>query len=226
MGRRVRPVHGARPGAGRRYSSESVGWRGIFWANIPVGLAAVSLTALFVPDSRAPRPRRAGPGGTVPHHRHARLPRLRDHRGSRSSAGAPRRSSVSSRCRWPRSRSCSPTEPRRAEPMVDFRFFRSVPFAGANPQRGLRDRRDGPASCSLSTLVPAGRAGPVRAAGWPEPSCRSLPWSWRWCAPVAGRMVAKRGPRIPAGPHRGRRADHQAAPLLSRLTGTTRARLL
>ena len=23
-------------------------------------------------------------------------------------------------------------EPRRAEPMVDFRFFRSVPFAGAN----------------------------------------------------------------------------------------------
>ena len=23
-------------------------------------------------------------------------------------------------------------EPRRAEPIVDFRFFRSVPFAGAN----------------------------------------------------------------------------------------------
>src|SRR6266700_2910969 len=28
----------------------TVGWRGIFWANIPVGLAAISLTALFVPD--------------------------------------------------------------------------------------------------------------------------------------------------------------------------------
>src|SRR5580704_10163329 len=39
------------------------GWRGIFWANIPVGLAAVSLTALFVPDSRAPRSRRADPVG-------------------------------------------------------------------------------------------------------------------------------------------------------------------
>src|ERR1700691_3111802 len=31
----------------------TVGWRGIFWANIPVGLAAISLTALFVPDSKA-----------------------------------------------------------------------------------------------------------------------------------------------------------------------------
>ena len=41
----------------------TVGWRGIFWANIPVGLAAISLTALFVPDSKAPRSRRADPVG-------------------------------------------------------------------------------------------------------------------------------------------------------------------
>src|ERR1700678_784469 len=43
----------------------SVGWRGIFWANIPVGLAAISLTALFVPDSKAQRSRRADPVGQV-----------------------------------------------------------------------------------------------------------------------------------------------------------------
>src|SRR6202044_2401701 len=41
----------------------TVGWQGIFWANIPVGLAAISLTALFVPDSRALRARRADPVG-------------------------------------------------------------------------------------------------------------------------------------------------------------------
>src|SRR6516165_9577166 len=41
----------------------AAGWRGIFWANIPVGLAAISLTALFVPDSKAPRSRRADPVG-------------------------------------------------------------------------------------------------------------------------------------------------------------------
>src|SRR5487761_296822 len=43
----------------------SVGWRGIFWANIPVGLAAISLTALLVPDSKADRGRKADPLGQV-----------------------------------------------------------------------------------------------------------------------------------------------------------------
>ncbi|MGH3417997.1 MAG: MFS transporter [Streptosporangiaceae bacterium] len=37
---------------------DSVGWRGIFWVNIPVGIAAIVLTALFVPESRAARHRR------------------------------------------------------------------------------------------------------------------------------------------------------------------------
>ncbi len=43
----------------------SVGWRGIFWANIPVGLAAISLTALLVPDSKAAKGRKADPLGQV-----------------------------------------------------------------------------------------------------------------------------------------------------------------
>ena len=33
---------------------DSVGWRGTFWVNIPVGLAAIVLTARLVPESRAP----------------------------------------------------------------------------------------------------------------------------------------------------------------------------
>src|SRR5579859_469288 len=41
----------------------SVGWRGIFWANIPVGLAAIALTALLVPDSKADRGRKTDPVG-------------------------------------------------------------------------------------------------------------------------------------------------------------------
>ena len=39
----------------------TVGWRAIFWVNVPVGLAAIALTQRFVPESRAPRPRRLDP---------------------------------------------------------------------------------------------------------------------------------------------------------------------
>jgi EmrB/QacA subfamily drug resistance transporter len=42
---------------------DSVGWRGVFWVNIPVGIAAIALAARFVPESRAPTPRRPDPVG-------------------------------------------------------------------------------------------------------------------------------------------------------------------
>src|ERR1700689_5360540 len=44
---------------------QSAGWRSVFWINIPVGLAALVLTMRFVPESRAPRPRRIDPVGQV-----------------------------------------------------------------------------------------------------------------------------------------------------------------
>ena len=59
----------------------SVGWRGIFWVNIPVGVAALVLTALFVPESRAPHARRVDPVGQVLVIVDAGLAHLRDHRG-------------------------------------------------------------------------------------------------------------------------------------------------
>ena len=43
----------------------SVGWRGIFWVNIPVGVAAIVLTAMFVPESKATHPRRLDAVGQV-----------------------------------------------------------------------------------------------------------------------------------------------------------------
>ncbi len=42
---------------------ESVGWRGIFWINVPIGIAAIILSALFIPESRAPKARRPDPVG-------------------------------------------------------------------------------------------------------------------------------------------------------------------
>ena len=42
-----------------------IGWRAIFWINIPIGIAAIILTQLFVPESKAPRARRLDPVAQV-----------------------------------------------------------------------------------------------------------------------------------------------------------------
>jgi MFS family permease len=45
---------------------DSVGWRSIFWINLPVGVAALLLTMRFVPESRAPPPPRPPPAPPTP----------------------------------------------------------------------------------------------------------------------------------------------------------------
>lgn len=43
---------------------DTVGWRSVFWLNVPVAAAVVVLTARFVPESRAPRARLPQPSGS------------------------------------------------------------------------------------------------------------------------------------------------------------------
>jgi EmrB/QacA subfamily drug resistance transporter len=109
---------------------DSVGWRSIFWINIPVGVAALALTAAFVPESRAATPRRLDPiGQTLVLGFLATLTYAiieGPHRGWSSPlivgcfvAAAVQ---VSTLVRY---------ESRRYEPLIDLRFFRSVPFSSA-----------------------------------------------------------------------------------------------
>jgi len=42
-----------------------IGWRSIFWINVPVGLIAIALTQRFVPESRAEQPRRLDSPGQL-----------------------------------------------------------------------------------------------------------------------------------------------------------------
>ena len=109
---------------------DSVGWRGTFWVNIPVGLAAIALTARFVPESRASRPRRPDPVGQV-----LIIVML----GSLTYAII---EGPALGWRTPVIMALFVVaavalvtfvayEARRAEPVLDPRFFRSVPFAGS-----------------------------------------------------------------------------------------------
>jgi EmrB/QacA subfamily drug resistance transporter len=171
----------------------AVGWRGIFWANIPVGLAAISLTALFVPDSHAPRSRRADPLGQF-----LVIVML----GSLAYAiiEGPSHGWYSPEIFGFFAASVAALavllayEPRCAEPMIDLRFFRSVPFAGANLQ----------AVCAIAAMagflfMSTLYLQDVRGLSALQAGLTILPMPvvMALCAPLSGRIVAKRGPRIP-----------------------------
>ena len=108
----------------------SIGWRAIFWINVPIGIAALVLTAVFVPESRAARPRRLDPVGQV-------LVMLLLGGLTFAIIEAPRvgwlspSTGIAAGIAIVAGAVLVRYEPRRAQPLVDLRFFRSVPFTGA-----------------------------------------------------------------------------------------------
>ena len=109
---------------------DSVGWRGVFWVNIPVGIAAIALTARFVPESKAPTPRRPDPVGQVlivvmlGSLTYAIIEGPTDgwHAPAILALFAVAAVSLVVFVAY---------EARRTEPLLDPRFFRSAPFAGS-----------------------------------------------------------------------------------------------
>ena len=109
---------------------DSIGWRGTFWVNIPVGLVAMALTARFVPESRAPRPRRPDPVGQaliivmLGSLTYAIIegPALGWHAPVIMALFAAAAVALAVFVAY---------EARRAQPVLDPRFFRSAPFAGS-----------------------------------------------------------------------------------------------
>jgi EmrB/QacA subfamily drug resistance transporter len=109
---------------------EAVGWRGVFWVNIPVGLAAIALAARYVPESRAPRARRPDPAGQglivvmLGSLTYAIIEGPTDGWHSLDILALFTLAAVSLAV-------FVAYEARRTEPVLDPRFFRSAPFAGA-----------------------------------------------------------------------------------------------
>ncbi|MFI5934272.1 MFS transporter [Actinoplanes sp. NPDC051494] len=194
---------------------ESLGWRSIFWVNIPVGVAAIVLAALFVPESRAPRPRRFDPAGQA-------LVLLLLATVTFGIIEGPAAGWTS-----PEILGCFvagavalavlvPYEKRRAQPLLDLNVFRSVPFTGA---------------ALIAVLAFGGLGGflflnalylqDARGLSALHAGLYTLPMALTTAvvAPLSGRIVGSRGPRLPlilAGS-----AIALAMLPLSRLTATT-----
>jgi EmrB/QacA subfamily drug resistance transporter len=109
---------------------DTVGWRGIFWINVPIGVAAFVLATLYIPESRAIRPRRLDPTGQL-------LVIITLATLIYAIIEAPRRgwSDISTVAFLAVSVvgavSLVIIELGREQPLVEMRFFRSVPFSGA-----------------------------------------------------------------------------------------------
>ncbi|MYS34863.1 MULTISPECIES: MFS transporter [unclassified Streptomyces] len=172
---------------------DSVGWRSIFWVNLPVGLAALLLTWRFVPESRAHRARRPDPVGQL-----LVITLL----GSLTYAiiEAPQKGWASGEILLFAGLAAAALagllvyEPRRADPLIDLRFFRSVPFSGATVIAVSAFAALG-GFLFLNTLY----LQDVRGLSALDAGLYTLPMAAVVCllSPLSGRLVASRGPRVP-----------------------------
>jgi len=172
---------------------ETIGWRSIFWINIPIGVAAIALTTRFVPESRAPRARRVDAVGQL-------LVMIALASMTYAIIDAPRAGWTSSNTLGLLALAMAAVgallvyEPRRIDPLLELRFFRSAPFSGAT---AIAVCAFGAFSGFLfmNTLY----LQEVRGLSALQAGLCTLPLAVMTLvfAPLSGRMVGSRGPRIP-----------------------------
>jgi EmrB/QacA subfamily drug resistance transporter len=110
---------------------DSISWRAVFLVNLPVGLLALILTATFVPESRAARPRRIDPVGqalVVVALASLTYAIIEGRSAGWSSAGILGLFALSAACFG----ALIAYELKHREPLIEVRFFRSAPFSGAS----------------------------------------------------------------------------------------------
>jgi EmrB/QacA subfamily drug resistance transporter len=172
--------------------TDSIGWRAIFWINVPIALAAFVLAAVFVPESRAGKIRRVDLVGQIlvigllsgVTFAIIEVPRTGFSVELWSAIALAVVCAVA----------LGTYEPRRKEPLIQFGFFRSIPFSSATLT----------AVCAfgsfsgflfLNTLYLQAERGlaPFRAGLMTAPMAIML----MVFAPLSGRVVGSRGPRVP-----------------------------
>jgi EmrB/QacA subfamily drug resistance transporter len=171
----------------------TIGWRTIFLINIPLGMTAIGLTLRFVPESKAPAPRRFDPVGQA-------LVLVLWASLTFGIIEAPVRG-------W-----TSPAivvalvlaalvlvalvlyEPRRAEPLIDLRFFRSAPFSSSIVISVAAFATFG-GFLFLNTLY----LQQVRGLSPIDAGLATVPMAIMTVvmSPLSGRVVGRAGPRVP-----------------------------
>ncbi|MDQ2895190.1 MAG: MFS transporter [Actinomycetota bacterium] len=172
---------------------DSVGWPAVFLVNLPIGLAAIVLTALYVPESRAARPRRLDPVGQIlvivslatltyaiiegPAHGWLSASTLIEFGVALLALVA-----------------LIAYELRRREPLVELRFFSSAPFSGASMIAVCAFAALG-GFLFLNTLYLQDVRGlsPFHAGLYLIPMAGVT----LVVAPISGRLVGRRGSRLP-----------------------------
>ena len=107
-----------------------IGWRSIFWINVPVALITIALTQRFVPESRAEQPRRLDPAGQLMVIALLGALTAGIIEGPRSGWGSAPIIALFAVAVLA-AIALVVLESRRREPLVDMRYFRSAPFSGA-----------------------------------------------------------------------------------------------
>ncbi|TCC43640.1 MFS transporter [Kribbella sindirgiensis] len=172
---------------------DAAGWRFIFWINVPVAVAAVLMTAFFVPESRAAVPRRMDPVGQVLVVLLLGGLTYGIIEGRSAGWGSPLIIGCFVVCVLALV-TLVHYERRREQPLLEPRFFRSAPFSGATLI----------AVCGFSALsaflfLNSLYLQSVRGFTALHAGLLTLPMAAMTVvfAPVSGWLVGHRGPRIP-----------------------------
>ncbi|MHB1210379.1 MAG: MFS transporter [Acidimicrobiales bacterium] len=171
----------------------SVGWQSIFWVNVPVGVVAIVLALRFIPESKAPIARKVDIVGQLLIMVFLASLTYAIIESPRSGWTSPvilgslvvALISITAFIQWER---------RVFEPLVDMRFFRSIPFVSAT---------------LIAIAAFAGLGGflflntiylqDVRGLSPFHAGLRTLPMAVMamLLPPVSGRILSRRGGRIP-----------------------------
>jgi EmrB/QacA subfamily drug resistance transporter len=172
---------------------DAISWRAVFFVNVPIGVVAFVLTTLYVPRSRAARARRIDPAGQVlvilalASLTYAIIDAPSAGWTSAGTLGLFALSLVSFVVLvW--------IELRRREPLIEIRFFRSVPFSGASTIAICAFAAQG-GFLFLNTLYLQGvrHFSPLHAGLYMLPMAGMV----LVFAPISGWLVSRRGARWP-----------------------------